>query len=574
MEAAKAIAAEEPATSLKGPMTMAKTMANNGRRDFLLQIGGLADSRRPERRGNPRSANALLMRQIAAVMQRQRTPESTITNGDEQLYPNQIASATKGLLHSQLGEVDLPSYQSLLTAVYSQKHSDAEAIILGYGRKLVDLEAGFAYDLEGGDSHTFTSAPPPAFASELAGVEMVELYWQAEARDVPFAQWNSDPIIGAAAAEMNSLAAYQGPRDASGQVTTANVFRGTSPGCTVGPYISQYLLQTINFGSTPWEQMYRTGMPGVNYLTAYSEWLLLQSGLPPYLSEQFDPEFRYVHTARNLAQHVHYDYIFQSLFQAALILCADYPETLSSTANVSRFSSSNPYRMSKVQSPYASFGPPLVQNWLGRVASLALKTIWHDKWAVHRRQRPESYAGRVYNALNGAAKYPIHPTLLNSKALQNTVSTTRGLLSQAYVEGAPLHPSYPAGHAVVAGACATLLKALFDGTEIVSNPVSASADGLSLIPYTDTALTIGGEINKLAFNVPMARNWAGIHWRTDGDMSRTIGEQVAICFLQDQVNCFTEPFPGFSFTGFDGKQVSIVPGGGAFTGMNNLAPGY
>ena len=555
---------------------MANTVGNKGRRDFLLQIGGLADGasrRAPERRGNPRAANALLMRQIAAVMQRQRVPESTVTNGDEQLYPNFIASATKGLLHSQLGLVDIPSYQSVLTAVYSQKHSDAEAIILGYGRKLVDLEAGFAYDLEGGDSHTFTSAPPPAFASELAGVEMIELYWQAACRDVPFAQWSTDPTIGAAAAEINTLTAYQGPRDASGQVTAANVFRGTAPGCTVGPYISQYLLQTINFGSTPWEQMYRTGLPGLNYLTTYNEWLLLQSGLPPYLTEQFDPTFRYVHTPRNLAQHVHYDYIFQSLFQAALILCADYPETLR-TSSVSQFSSSNPYRTSKVQSPYASFGPPLVQNWLGRVASLALKTIWHDKWAVHRRQRPESYAGRVYNTLTGAATYPIHPILLNSKALQNAAPTTGGLLVQAYVEGCPLHPAYPAGHAVVAGACATVLKALFDETETVSNPVSASADGLSLVPYTDTALTVGGEINKLAFNVPMARNWAGIHWRTDGDMSRTIGEQVAICFLQDQVNCFTEPFPGFSFNDFNGNPVSIVPGGGAFTGMNNLTPGY
>ncbi len=349
---------------------MAKTMANKGRRDFLLQIGGLSDSasrRAPERRGNSRSSNALLLRQIAAVMQRQRPPESTVTNGDEQLYPNFLASATKGLLHSQLGIVDPVAYQSLLTAVYGQKHSDAEAIIIGYGRKLVDLEAGFAYDLEGGDSHTFTALPPPAFASELAGVEMIELYWQAAARDIPFAQWSTDPTIAAAAAEMNTLTAYQGPRDASGQVTAANVFRGTSPGCTVGPYISQYLLQTINFGSTPWEQMYRTGMPGVDYLTSYNEWLLLQSGLPPYLTEQFDSVFRYVHTARNLAQHVHYDYIFQSMFQAALILCADYPETLR-TSSASRFSSTNPYRTSKVQSPYASFGPPLVQNWLGRVA--------------------------------------------------------------------------------------------------------------------------------------------------------------------------------------------------------------
>jgi hypothetical protein len=513
------------------------------------------------------------MRQIAAVMQRQRSAESTITNGDEQLYPNMIASATKGLLHSQLGEVDLPSWQSLITAVTSQKHSDAQNITIGYGRKMVDLESGFAYDLEGGDSHTFTSAPPPAFASELAGVEMIELYWQAACRDVPFTQWSSDPTVAAAAAEINALTAYQGPRDASGQVTPANVFRGTAPGCTVGPYISQYLLQTINFGSTPWEQKYRTGMPGVDYLTSYSEWLLLQSGLPPYITELFDPTFRYMHTARNLSQHVHYDYVYQSEFQAALILCGSYPETLR-TASASPYSSTNPYRTSKVQSPYVSFGAPLVQDWLGRVASMGLKTIWHDKWAVHRRQRPELFAGRVYNTINGVQKYPIHPILLNSKALQTTASTTRGLLPQAYVEGSPLHPAYPAGHAVVAGACGTLLKALFDETQIIENPVTASTDGLSLIPYTGTPLTVGGEINKLAFNVPIARNWAGIHWRTDFDMSRDIGEQVTICFLQDQVNCFTESFPGFSFTGYDGKPVSIVPGGGAYSGVDNLTPGY
>ena len=552
-------------------------MANSARRDFLLQIGGLsggsAISRGPDRRGNPRAANALLMRQIAAKLQSQRPPEATTTNGDEQLYPNLIATATKGLLHSQLGEVQLPAYQSLLTAINSQKHSDAENIIIGFGRKLVDLESGFAYDLEGGDSHTFTSAPPPTFASAQTAAEMIELYWQAAARDVPFAQWGTDPTIHAAAAEINTLSPYQGPRDASGQVTAANVFRGTAPGCTVGPYISQYLLQTINFGSTPQEQMYRTGMPGVNYLTSYGEWLLIQCGLPPYLTEQFASTFRYIHTARNLAQFVHYDYLFQAFLQAALILSADYPETLRAP-NVSQLSNANPYKTSNVQTPYVSFGPPLIQSWIGRVSALALKTVWHDKWAVHRRLRPELYGGRVYNTLVGAANYPINSILLNSKALQATASSTSGLLTQAYLEGCPLHPSYPAGHAVVAGACATLLKALFEETDVVNGAVAPSADGLSLTPYTDTPLTIGGELNKLAFNVPMARNWAGIHWRSDTDMSHIIGEQVTICFLQDQVNCLTEPFAGFSFTGFDGTQVSIVPGGGAYAALDKLTPGY
>jgi hypothetical protein len=552
-------------------------MATRDRRDFLLQIGGLAGGSAAGRRSgppqnNPRASNALLLRQIAAVLQRQRPPEATANNGDEELYPNKIASATKGLPHSQLGEVQLPAYQTLLTALASQKHSDAESIIIGYGRKLVDLESGFAYDLEGGDNHTFTATPPPTFSSAQNAAEMIELYWQSLARDVPFAQWSTDPTINAAAAEINTLSAYQGPRDASGQVTAANVFRGTAPGCTVGPYISQYLLQTINFGSTPMEQMYRTGMPGVNYMTTYPEWLLLTSGLPPYLTEEFDPTFRYVHTPRNLAQFVHYDYLFQAFLQAALILGADYPETLL-IPNVSQLSNTNPYKTSSVQTPWVSFGPALFQSWIGRVATLALRTVWHDKWVVHRRMRPELFGGRIYNNLTGATSYPIHPSVMNSMALQKTAQSTGGLLPQAYVEGCPLHPSYPAGHAVVAGACATLLKALFEETDVVNNAVAPSADGLSLIPYTDTALTIGGELNKLAYNVPMARNFAGIHWRSDTDMSHIIGEQVTMCFLQDQVNCLTEPFPGFSFTKFDGTSVSIVPGAGAYSGLNNLTPG-
>src|ERR1700727_1130237 len=128
------------------------TMTTRDRRDFLLQLGGFAntESRTPGRRGNPTATDARMMRQVAAVLQRQMSPEATITNGDEQLYPNLIATATKGLPHSQLGEVQLSAYQSLITAINSQKHSDAENIILGYGRKLVNLEAGFDYDFEGG----------------------------------------------------------------------------------------------------------------------------------------------------------------------------------------------------------------------------------------------------------------------------------------------------------------------------------------------------------------------------------------------------------------------------------------
>ena len=73
----------------------------------------------------------------------------------------------------------------------------------------------------------------------------------------------------------------------------------------------------------------------------------------------------------------------------------------------------------------------------------------------------------------------------------------------AFVEGCPMHPSYGAGHATVAGASVTMLKALFDESFPITNPVVPSPDGQTLIPYTGSdanKLTLGGELNKLAAN--------------------------------------------------------------------------
>lgn len=63
----------------------------------------------------------------------------------------------------------------------------------------------------------------------------------------------------------------------------------------------------------------------------------------------------------------------------------------------------------------------------------------------------------------------------------------------AYPEGCPIHLAYPAGHAVIAGAGVTILKAFFNESFIIPHPVIASSDGLSLLPYSGPDLTIGGE---------------------------------------------------------------------------------
>ena len=89
------------------------------------------------------------------------------------------------------------------------------------------------------------------------------------------------------------------------------------------------------------------------------------------------------------------------------------------------------------------------------------------------------------------------------------------LLPQAYPEGCPLHPSYPAGHAAIAGACSVILKVCFDESMLLPGCVVPSSDGLSLEPCSGFAPTIGDEVNKLSCNIALARDWAGIHYRSD-----------------------------------------------------------
>src|SRR5205809_2654022 len=126
--------------------------------------------------------------------------------------------------------------------------------------------------------------------------------------------------------------------------------------------------------------------------------------------------------------------------------------------------------------------------------------------------------------------------------------------------GRPRIPAYGAGHATVAGACVTILKAWFDESFVLPDPVVASADGSALLPYSGRdagSLTVGGELNKLAANIPAGRNFAGIHWRTDFSEALKLGEAVAIGILEDQKNTYKESFDGFSLTKFDGTTITV-----------------
>ncbi len=53
-------------------------------------------------------------------------------------------------------------------------------------------------------------------------------------------------------------------------------------------------------------------------------------------------------------------------------------------------------------------------------------------------------------------------------------------------------------------------KSFFNEDYIIPNPVVASDDGLELQPYLEGDLKVGGELNKLAANIALGRDFAGV----------------------------------------------------------------
>ena len=107
------------------------------------------------------------------------------------------------------------------------------------------------------------------------------------------------------------------------------------------------------------------------------------------------------------------------------------------------------------------------------------------------------------------------------------------------------------------GAGVTMLKAFFRGIALIPNPVVAGADGLPLAPYSKPPLTVAGEINKLAGNISLGRNTAGVRYRFGGVEGMRLGEDVEIGILHNLADCYTEDFVGFTITHFDGTEVSL-----------------
>lgn len=167
----------------------------------------------------------------------------------------------------------------------------------------------------------------------------------------------------------------------------------------------------------------------------------------------------------------------------------------------------------------------------------------------------------------------LHPDLKNAAGVAEVHQKNAGrsyLLPMAYPEGSPMHPSHGAGHATVAGACVTVLKALFDPRQPIGELLGDFDDrpGTPKIEFPESievnpSDTLEGELNKLAANIAIVRNGAGVHYRTDYTKSMALGEAVAAAVLQEKAQTFADVDPAMVFTwpNFDGHWVCINAAG-------------
>lgn len=518
------------------------------------------------------------------------------TNNDEQRYAELgfpgFASYSKALTHNQDGLVNPASFDSLLRAIAAGTEAAFEQVQLGGGvRKLTNPMNAYSFQSIGNDSHGARMAAAPTFDSRSTAIDMVERYWMALCRDIPFSQYAQSGLIAAACEDLNQLGFEE---EFGFTCTPQTLFRGPYAGCDQGPHVSQFLLQDFKFGNQPVRQLQRYPRPGLDYMTDLETWNAVNNGDRDPSSTDLIDGTRYILTLRDAGQWVHTDLPHQAGLWATLILAG---------LNVPQ-SDANPYSNGSIttSAPFGSLGVPDISIQSGLAGVYALKHAWFQKWCVHRRLRPEVYAQRLelfrrgtlggctdnpfnsekFNDLFGAGaeiwrKTTVLDRIFEHNRQQNMVHcrgdrTGTWLLPMAFPEGSPTHPAYPGGHSTFVAAAATVAKAyIADGP--FPNPKVPVDGGQQLGDYAGD-LTIHGELNKLIANVTLFRDGAGMHWRTDGTTSgpnaganrpgvgmptggNLLGETLAISMLRDTRRTYRESVGTFRFKGINGNWVEV-----------------
>lgn len=538
---------------------------------------------------NSRRNEAFQIRRNAAQVNRQNTPLSVQPiNNDEALFSDFRGNFSKTLKHDANGLVRPNSYRSFIDALNSRDFDDFENIIVGRQNdpqrvRLVSPQAAYAFELTGLDGNANRINASPGFTSAVTEVEMAELYWYSVTRDVPFSRYGDRNIIQRAADDLNSFSRKDVlPRDGSGHVTPQTLFRGTQPdanftatmaqGVDVGPYVSQFLYQPFQIGQLSVEQRYpKLERGGVNqFMTTFGETLKIQRGFDPNAAAggnatTFTNRTKFIARMRDLSEWVHRDFPLQSPLFALTIVLGYGDDALDPRLPFLRANSAT-------QEGFTTFGLPLLSHLTVHATRQALTGAWFQKWACHRRLRPEVYGMRLNRQLNGIIDFGLGGELFGSEGFERAcdeirevngtpgLNTNDGLLPMGFPEGSPAHPAYPGGHSAFVAAGATVVKAFANEDFVIPNPKEPNQNGSQLLDFFGPDLTIGGELNKLVGNITHARDAAGMHWRSDG-IGNFIGEAVAIALLRDYSVSYNERLQdGLTLRKFNGQRILINEG--------------
>ncbi|MGR3277711.1 vanadium-dependent haloperoxidase [Acaryochloris marina NIES-2412] len=625
-----------------------------------------------------RRQDSYAVRVEAAELARSRNHPDHQANGDEQRYAGAkyFMSFTKGLPHNPKtglledsqdyvefrraiddGFIDpfsSPIRHGAKFKVEKEQNKDTYKILDETDPKLLkDFRqweaptAGVVFDLEGPDAQAVTMPPAPSLLDASGNpnpelvFEMAEVYELAILRDQPFNKFESvasDDDIKASLKRLNALSYINNqtgrPRkvNSSGHLDEQTVFRGSSPGVEVGPYLSQFLLigntdrngkgnvdeGLISYGVLQIDQKVPVAKPGEDYMRTMDDYVIVQRGIKrdpenyiPGSSPR--PARRFISTPRDLATYVHYDALYEAYLNACIILLGmgtPFDPSFDHLSGVGE-AAGNP-NTRRNAGGFALYGGPHILNLVTEVATRALKAVRFQKFNNHIRLRPEALAARIeLERLRKDGKVPedLVPSALSSSMKsfinllesfvddkKNNVDGTLKVIAaindngkdsyflpMAFPEGSPMHPAYGAGHATVAGACVTILKAFFDTSAVLaktssgsvafkraesgdtpilfraptlSNPNDIPTDNLK--PDTSCQfLTLEGELNKLAANISIGRDMAGVHYFSDYYDSLRMGEEIAIGILEEQALTYsTDPFV-LSVPTFDGDVKRI-----------------
>lgn len=530
------------------------------------------------------------------------------TNGDERKYgeaTHYAMSFTKGLDHDKKTGLikDTQNFRRFRKAIDSGRIGDFKSVdstLDTKNRKWEAPTAGYVFDLQGPDSLAVTMPPAPALGSVELTYEMAEVYELALLRDVPLSEFTSattNESVLAACTRLDHL--YQDSHDsmarkritnAAGHIDGQTILRGSTVGVEKGPYLSQFMHigselsagrgieedGLIGYGAQIVDQRVPVAHEKKNYLDNWDDWHCAQQG--DHLRDNgklfCKDSPRFITTPRDLATYVHDDALYQAYLNACLLLLghkAPFDHEFDELSGMGTAEENN-------AGGFALFGGPHILTLVTEVATRALKAVRYQKFQNHLRLRPEALAARIEKAKDLEKKYKnldshfsdMQKTLLKSpdgktkSVLEEVKALNKGnfLLPMAFQEGSPMHPSFGAGHAAVAGACVTILKAFFETTAVLVGEPDTTKRGFKKIGFrhpsskdvyvkftldgdklkveeTTEPLHLEGELNKLAGNISIGRNMAGVHYFSDYYDSLRMGEAIAIGVLEEQALCYT-----------------------------------